>query len=746
MQYILSASIILNSILPPVMQLRLRKHKEKSPVIVFQQDQKDCGIACLLSIIRYYGGDADFENLRRLSGTSITGTTLLGLYQASQTMGFDAEGCEADMGALLAHPSPCILHVLMESKLQHYVVYYGKKEIKGQLHIVIGDPAKGILYVPVNELDAIWQSKACLTLMPNAGFQKKSDIIQRKKQWFKELIKQDMPLLLIAAAMGIAIAALGLTMAVFSQRLIDEFLPQKLYSKLYTGIVLVFLLLIAKEVITLLRTQLLMRQSKDFNLRIITTFFAKLLYLPKPFFDTRKIGELTARLHDTSRIQRVVSQIAGNILLDVIVVTVTLVFVFSYSLTCGFVATAALPVFFLLIYHSNKKIIDAQHSVMAGYAVAESNYISTLIGIEAVKNHGKEPLFSEANSGIYNSYQSAVFRLGKIQMRLSFSANVFAAFLLCGLLFYLTNEVLSNKLKAGELMAVMGMVGSLLPSVANLALLSIPINEARIAFNRIFEFAGIKQLETGDEKPLHFERLEVNQLSFRYPGRSPVIRNLSLEVNRGEIIGLMGENGCGKSTLVQLLMQHYIPEGGVIRINEVHDLYSINNNYWKKLVTVVPQHIHIFNGTVLENIAFEDASSKPQEVLQYLVKYGFNKYIDQLPQSYATIVGEEGINLSGGQKQIIALARALYHRPQFLILDEATSAMDRNTELFVLNLLSQLTKEMAVLFITHRLHILKSFCSRIYILDKGIISVQGQHEKLLQTENLYSQYWNDLAM
>lgn len=727
------------------MLLPIKNSTELKPIIVPQQDQKDCGLACLLSIIRYYGGDSDFENLRRLSGTSITGTTLLGLYQAGQATGFSPEGCEADMDALLAHPSPCILHVHLENNLQHYVVYFGKKETNGKLLLIIGDPAKGMVYLSPAELETIWQSKACLVLTPNETFQKKKNINRSKKQWFTELVKPDIPLLLIAAAMGIAIAALGLTMAIFSQRLIDEFLPNKLYNKLYTGIGFVFLLLLAKEAVSLIRTQLLLRQSKDFNLRIVKEFFSRLLFLPKPFFDTRKIGELTARLHDTNRIQRVVSQIAGNTLLDGIVVLVTLIFVFSYSVTSGLITLTALPIFFLLIYRSNKKIIEAQRNTMAGYAMAESNYISTLQGIEPIKNHSKENLFSETNNAIYNQYQSAILSLGKIQMRLSFVANVFAALLLCGLLLFLSYQVLHERLKAGELMAVMGMVGSLLPSVANLALLSIPINEARIAFNRMFEFAGIKQQENGHNGISEFKQLEVKNLSFRYPCRSPILENVSFKISKGEIIALMGENGCGKSTLVQLLMQHYTPENGKFLINGSRKLSDIQISKWKKVAAVVPQQVHIFNGTVLENIAFEDAAKTPQSVVEFLHSYGFAPFMDTLPQSVMTLVGEEGVNLSGGQKQMIALARALYHKPQLLLLDEATAAMDRESERFVLQLLQQLKPQMAIILITHRLHVLKSYCDRIYLLDKGSIASTGNHDTLLQSDNLYSRYWADMV-
>jgi len=262
----------------------------------------------------------------------------------------------------------------------------------------------------------------------------------------------------------------------------------------------------------------------------------------------------------------------------------------------------------------------------------------------------------------------------------------------------------------------------------------------------MYEFARINPQENGQLELSDFKQMEVRNISFRHPGRSPVLQNVSFEVNKGEIIALMGENGCGKSTLVQLLMQHYTPENGQVLINGSVNLSDIQISNWKQIAAVVPQQVHIFNGTVLENIAFDDAAKNPQTVIEFLRNYGFASFIDTLPQSIMTLVGEEGINLSGGQKQMITLARALYHRPQLLLLDEATAAMDRETELFVLQLLQRLKSQMAIILITHRLHVLKSFCDRIYLFDKGSIVLTGNHNTLLQSDNLYSRYWADMVV
>jgi len=712
-----------------------------------QLEQRDCGVACLLNLMRYYGGNSTIDELRRLSGTSVTGTTLLGLKQAAEKIGFDAEGCEADIPALLEHGQPVILHVLVEGNLQHYIVFYGKDLKNGSDKFILGDPAKGIIHVTKEELNKIWVSKACLTLAPNGNFTKEKVVKKRKQKWILELIKEDYSILGVAAVLGLIIAGLGLSMAIFSQKLIDVIIPQKNLLRLNMGIALLLVLLLAKEGFQYLRQYLLINQAKDFNTRIIDYFYSRLLNLPKLFFDTRKIGELTARLNDTSRIQRVISQIIGTLVADIMMVLASLTLLFVYKWEVAVASVLFLPVFFILIRYHNRSILIGQRNVMAGYAQCESNYISTIQGIETIKNFNKQDLFGGSNKELYQNYQSKVVTLGRIQIKLSFLASSSGVVFLVGVLFYCANLMLNGKLLAGELIAITSMCGSLLPGVANLALIAIPINEAKIAFDRMFEFTGIEpeMSEIENQYPA-FQSLEAKNVSFRFAGRSQLLRRISFGVNKGEIIAIMGENGCGKSTLAQILQKHYEPESGSIILNAKQSQNNISLDNWRQIVGSVPQNIHIFNGTVIENIAFEEASSKTQEVFNFLQQNGFAPFIESLPQSFMTMVGEEGINLSGGQRQMIALARALYQKPRLLILDEVTSAMDRKSEQFVLQLLKKLKSEMGIIFITHRLHVLKGFCDRIYIMENGEISMQGNHETLLQSENLYSQHWNDLVL
>lgn len=455
-----------------------------------QLDQSDCGVACLLSIIKLYGGANSLENLRTLSGTNREGTTLLGLYQAANQLGFNAEGCEADIQALIDHKQPVILHVLLDNQLQHYVVCYEYDSKKGFL---IGDPARGVEYISAKDLDMIWNSKSCLTLEPNDEFVKITQTKSLQKKWFFDLLKEDYKLLWISILLGVFVAGLGMAMSVFSQKLIDDILPSKNVGKLITGIALLGILLLARVGFMSLREFFLLKQSKDFNNRINSQFFNSLLQLPKPFFDTRKIGELVARLNDTQRVQRVIKMLAGNLVVDVLITFISLVFLFMYSWEVGIIATISLPVYFYIIYRSNKQIINSQKESMQAYALNESNYVSSLQGIATIKNHNREDIFTKSNDFIFGNFQNKIFDLGKINIALSWQSGLASVIFLIGILTYTSISVFKNHMQLGELMAILGISGTLIPSVANLALISIPINEAKIAFNRMFEFASIQK-------------------------------------------------------------------------------------------------------------------------------------------------------------------------------------------------------------------------------------------------------------
>ena len=702
---------------------------------VLQHDQSDCGVACLLSLVQYYSGAHTLEELRSLSGTTVQGTTLLGLYQAANSIGFEAEGNEADIEVLKAYNAPLILHLTM-GNLEHYVVCYGFE--KGVF--IIGDPAKGIIKISPEELNSLWRSKTCLTLTPTPQFKKKTTQQKAQFKWFLNLIQKDVRLLLISGLLGTVIAVLGLAMAIFSQKLIDNILPSKDVSKLIQGVLLLTFLLLARIGISVVREYFLLLQAKDFNTRINEQFFSKLLHLPKFFFDTRKIGELVARLNDTQRIQRVIKMLVSATFIDILVVLITSAFLFYYSWQVGVFTLLSIPIYFFVIHKNNAKIVALQREVMQSYALVESHYINTFQGITDIKIGNKQGVFSKVNKTIFLSSQEKAFQLGKVNIKLSWISGVISVIFLVSILVYNAIQVLNGTLLLGELMAILSMVASLLPSVLNLALISIPINEAKVAFARMYNFTAIPPEQEEGENINTIDRITLENVSFRFIGRKPILHHLSLQINKGEIVAVVGENGCGKSTLANLLLQFYPPDEGVIYINQQYPLNTIATKSYRSKVAYIPQEVAIFNGNVLDNILL-GTPCKAEDLLAFLNEYGFNAYFNQFPQGLTTQLGEKGVNISGGQKQLIAFARALFKKPQLLILDEATSAMDRHTEAFVHRILNQIKCDSLTLFISHRLHSLQHFADRICILENGTISHSGTHNLLMQTQNFYSDFF-----
>ncbi len=710
---------------------------------VLQQDQSDCGVACLASIIKFHQGESSLENLRKLSGTSKQGTTLLGLMQAAQAVGLEAEGLEAEgVHNLSELNEPAILHVMMDSRLQHYLVYYSG----AANNYVLGDPAKGIIQMTGEELGKIWQSKALLKLIPTSKFEKKTETYNKKKEWIIRLIKDDFNVLLISLFLGIAISILGISTAIFSQKLIDDILPKENTQKLWLSLLLVTLLLLARSGLAYLRGLFMIRQGMDFNNRIIQRFYNNLLQLPKSFFDTRKTGELIARMNDTRRIQSVLSIVSGGMVIDFLLVVVSLGFVFAYSPTVGFIMLSSLPVYFLILLWFNKPIIRTQKEVMGGYAMAESNFVDTMQGVADIKLMNKQGFFEKINTAVYGTFQQKMADLGHLNIKFSWVSEVTGVIFMISVFGFSSWLVLTKELKLGELVALLSMAGSVIPSMNRLVVANIQIQEALVAFDRMFEFTSMEKeaspLNTKQLFPKTLSTINVQNVSFRFPGRKQILKDVSLHFKKGEIVALLGESGGGKSTLLQLIQKFYLLEAGAIEVDKT-DLAQIDALEWREKIGSVPQDLKIFNGNLLYNITLCDQPEDYQKALAFCEEKGFGKYFQEFPQSYLTLLGEEGVNLSGGQKQLVVFARALFKQPQILLLDEATSAMDRNKENFILSLLQQVKEDMAVLLVTHRIKTAQR-CDRIYILEEGKIHSSGTPGELMLTENFYSESYKEL--
>lgn len=725
------------------MKIKVSKLKK---FYVSQLGEYACGLACLSTLSRYYGGEVTQEKLRDVSGTTMSGTTLLGLIQAASEIGLTVKGFEAEIKHLKEQEEPVILHVIMDQVREHYVVCFG---FDGK-QFWISDPGVGIVSYSEAELSEIWKSGILLQVKSTERFQTLESQSNSKQAWFRSLIAEDLPILAVAAVLGTLMAITGLSTAIFSQKLIDDFLPSQTYDKAIFGVIALGVLLLFRSLLGYFLGVFMARQGKDLNIRIVSSFVGKIFNLPMNYFKGFSTGDLIARMNDSLRIQQTVAMITSTVIINVLVVVVSLVFVFYQSSVVGWLCVLASLTFLIIGWRYHQPIIAKQKEVMAAHALNETQYIDSLTGVHVLRTYGKEQVSKDRIDQVYGHYQTKGYELAIIGNNFSFFTQVIVAIfmsLLFGLGVYL---MFQKNLQLGELMALIQVGSSILPAIAGLVVANIQFQEAKVAFDRMHEIAGLKA--ENQEIPMNKEEAEdlnvlikAENLVFRYPGRSPILKGVNFQLQAGQTTALFAPVGTGKSTLVELIQRFYIPEQGRLSMPFLSDKCS-DLMTWRNQLGVVSQKEKLFNGTLLDNIALTNNPQEFEITVHALQEMGFLKFFNQFPQGILTICGEEGRNLSGGQRQLVGLARALVKKPKILILDEATAAMDWETEHAVLSVVKSyvMANQASLLLITHQ-PILAASMDNLMVLEDGQIKAFGTAVELLQTENQFSKAYQHLV-
>ncbi|HCG73938.1 MAG TPA: ABC transporter ATP-binding protein [Nitrospina sp.] len=478
------------------------------------------------------------------------------------------------------------------------------------------------------------------------------------------------------------------------------------------------------------------RAITDFRIKL----FKHLHTLSLSFFVKRRTGEIVSRMtNDITTIENIVTDLPATLLQQSIRLFggIIIITYMNWKLTCLILVLA--PVLVLFARTFGRKLKKLSTEIQDKLAVSTTVLEENISCIQVVKSFVRSKLENERfGNAVEDSFQSAKKRViissffGPSIGFIAFSTSLI-------LLWYGGREVILGEISPGELIAFILYATIIAGPMGSFARLYARMQEGVGASKRVFEILAMEGevRDLPDAKPLpRIEgKVELDDVHFHYRDDQKVIQGISFTVEPGQTIALVGPSGAGKSTLVQLLHRFYDPIKGEIRIDGIPLKSAQQSSYWQQ-IGIVPQETILFGGTIVENIEYAKPGVTKEEVIQAAKAANAHNFIMETPEGYETVVGEKGIRLSAGQRQRIAIARAILKNPRILILDEATSALDNESELLIQEALERLMQGRTSFIIAHRLSTIHN-AERIIVMDKGKIIENGNHSQLMKEEGLY---------
>jgi len=710
-----------------------------------QPDSKDCGPTCLRIISKYYGRNIPLQQIRDLAETTREGSGLLGLSNAAENLGFRTLGVQIDFNTLTAEvPLPCLVHW----NKNHYVVVY-KIDKSGKVYV--SDPAHGLITYSKSEFIKSWigenaredtEEGIALVLETSPEFFKDEFSVDEKKTSFSFLSKYlfKYKSLIFQLAIGLfAGSLLSLVFPFLTQSIVDVGIQNQDLNFIYLILLAQVMLFVGKTGIEVIRSWILLHLSTRINISIISDFFIKLMKLPISFFDTRMTGDIMQRINDHHRIEQLLTNSSLNTLFSLVnlVIFSIVLLCYDYRLFLVYLTGAIVYVVWISFFLKKRKELDYKR--FSQVSQEQSKVIELINGMQEIKMHNAE---RQKRWG-WEFLQVKLFKVQIKSLSLEQWQSVGGNFInqMKDILvsFLAAKLVLSGNLTLGMMLSVQYIIGQLNSPLMQLIDFIKQSQDAKISLERLGEIHEKEDEDKHEERyvtEIPQNDIVLNNISFRYTGSDAfVFENLNLTIPYQKTTAIVGASGSGKTTLLKLLMKFYDPNNGEVKIGNT-DMKNISSRLWRDHCGVVMQEGYVFNDTIANNIAIGEEAVDKQKLRKAIEIANIKDFIEGLPLSYNTKIGNEGLGISGGQKQRLFIARAVYKSPEFIFFDEATSALDANNEKIIIENLEQFFKGKTAIVIAHRLSTVKH-ADKIVVLDKGRVVEEGSHEQLVAKKGEY---------
>ena len=697
-----------------------------------QQSASDCGVACLVMVGRYWGKRLSVNQLRSVANVNRDGSSLRGLITAAETIGFSHRPVKADLQSLASQPLPAIVHW----QGNHYIVVY--KVTRNR--VTVADPAMGQLSLSHEAFQAGWAGYTLL-LQPTAFFQQAPEAKQNIWKFFK-LVKPHWVVLLEIVFASIMIQIFGLFTPLFTQLLLDRVVVQRSTLTLTAVGLGLLIFSLFRVAMSALRRYLIYHTANRLDLSLIIGFINHTLRLPLSFFESRYVGDITSRIRESRKIRDFLTGEALTTLLDLMAVFVYVGLMFWYSWQMALLALVIVPVFTLLALIAAPLLRRISREIFNAKTVERRYLIEALTGIGAIKAMGIEQTVrwrweDLLNQSIRKNFSGQILRH---QLR-TFSTTV-ETLATRGLLLFGVWQVIHDQLTIGQLIAFTMLLSNVIRPFRRMLSLWNEFQDVFVAMERINDVIDAEPEEDSTLAPYPFlstlqGHIRFEQVTFRYHPEAEIntLENLSFEIQPGQTVAIVGRSGSGKTTIAKLILGLYPVTDGKIWIDG-QEVSRISLQSLRQQIGVVNQDTFLFGGSIRENICVAYPNATPEEIRSAAQQAGVDQFIETLPMKYDTQIGQGGGLLSGGQRQRLAIARALMGNPRILILDEATSNLDAESEQIIQTNLNTILQDRTTLVIAHRLSTVRN-ADLILVLDRGVLVEQGSHTALMAKRGQY---------
>jgi subfamily B ATP-binding cassette protein HlyB/CyaB len=691
----------------------------------------DSGLTCLLIIARFHDLPADGSQLRHQfahSGQVLSDADLL---RAAKHLGLKAGPFKTTWSKLLGTPLPA----MAKRTDGRYIVLAKVEEEK----VLVQDPVEARpLVLSRGQFESTWTGE--LLLFTKRATVRPQDLtfdftwfipaIVKYRKFFGEVLIASFFLQLFA-----------LLTPLFTQVVIDKVLVHKGFTTLHVLAIGMIALAIFEAIVGGLRIYVFSHTTNRIDVSLGAQLFRHILALPMSYFEARRIGDTVARVRELEQIRQFLTSHSITLVLDVVFTAVFMTVMWVYSPTLTLVVMASLPIYALLSIAITPAIRARLHEKFNRGAENQAFLVEAVSGIQTVKAMAVEPPLVRRWEEQLAGYVRASFRATSVMMIAGQSATCVQKMTTVAVLWLGAYRVIDGDLSIGQLIAFNMLSAQVTGPILRLVNLWQEFQQVGISMQRLGDVLNTQPEPSYNPNrttlPRVVGQVRFEEVTFRYrPDGPEVTRKMSFAVEPGQVIGIVGRSGSGKSTIAKLLQRLYVPERGRILVDGV-DLAQVDPAWLRRQVGVVLQENFLFNGSVRSNIALTDPGLAMEQVIQAAKMAGAHEFILELAEGYDTLIGEHGCTLSGGQRQRIAIARALVANPRILIFDEATSALDYESESVIQRNMAQICKGRTVFIIAHRLSTVRP-AHRIYVVDKGEIVEEGSHDELLRLDGFYA--------